>query len=66
MRITNRGKPVGVLVAPQEYNRLRQAQAYLDLVDLAHTLRESGVTAGGLFRVGRDGLDRRVRDYPDS
>jgi prevent-host-death family protein len=32
--ITRRGKPVGVLVSPEEYERLRQVQAYLEMLRL--------------------------------
>ena len=43
IRITRRGKPVGVIMDPDEYERLRQVQAYLEMVSLAHVLRETGI-----------------------
>ena len=51
--ITRRGKPVGVLIAPEEYARLRQARAYLEMVRLSHALRVAGVTAEELFEASR-------------
>ncbi|MCI0520781.1 MAG: type II toxin-antitoxin system Phd/YefM family antitoxin [Chloroflexi bacterium] len=60
IRITNRGKAVGVIIAAEEYERLQQAQAYLDMVRLAHTLRDSGVSASELYRAGRDELEGRA------
>ena len=57
--ITRRGKPVGVLVSPQEYERLRQVQAYLDMLQLAHSLEDSNVTADELFEASREDLEAR-------
>jgi prevent-host-death family protein len=57
--ITRRGKPVGVIISPEEYGRLRQVQAYLQMLRLSHTLRESGLTADELFRVSRQELEDR-------
>lgn len=57
--ITNRGRPVGVLVDPEEYERLRQVKAYLDMVSISRTLRESELTAAELYRAGRDELESR-------
>ena len=58
--ITRRGKPVGVIVSPEEYERLRQVQAYLQMLRLSNSLRESGVTADELFRVSREELEDRL------
>lgn len=44
VRITRRGKPVGVIIDPEEYERLRQVQAYLEMVSLSGALRESGAS----------------------
>lgn len=60
VRITKRGKPVGVMIHPEEYERLRQVQAYLEMVSLSHTLREVGVTASELYRAERDELEQRA------
>ncbi len=59
VRITRRGKPVGVIIDPGEYERLRQVQAYLDMVTLSRSLHDSGLTAGELYRTGRDELEQR-------
>ncbi len=57
--ILRRGEPVGVIISPQEYARLRQVQAYLQMLRIAKTLRESGVTAEELFQTSREELEGR-------
>jgi prevent-host-death family protein len=57
--ITRRGKPVGVLVSPQEYERLRQVQAYLEMLRLSRSLQDSDVTADALFQTSREELEAR-------
>lgn len=57
--ITRRGKPVGVIVSPKEYERLRQVQAYLQMLRLSGSLRESGLTADELLRASRQELEER-------
>jgi prevent-host-death family protein len=57
--ITRRGKPVGVLVSPEQYERLRQVQADLDMLRLASSLEDSDVTADELFRASREELEAR-------
>jgi prevent-host-death family protein len=57
--LTRRGKAVGVLISPQEYERLRQFEAYNSVVRLSQSLRESGVNASELYRSSRDELDGR-------
>jgi prevent-host-death family protein len=57
--ITRRGKPVGVLVSPEEYERLRQVQAYLEMVGLSRSLRESNLTADELYEASREELEAR-------
>ena len=57
--ITRRGKPVGVLISPEEYERLRQVQAYLGILQLSRSLQDSGLTAGELFKSSRDELEAR-------
>jgi prevent-host-death family protein len=57
--ITRRGKPVGVLVSPEEYDRLRQVQAYLEMLRLSHSLNDSDVTADELLEVSREQLEAR-------
>jgi prevent-host-death family protein len=60
IRITSRGKLVGVLVDPEEYERLRQVQAYIQMLGISRTLRESGVTASELYRTSRDELENKA------
>jgi len=57
--ITKRGKPVGVIIAPEEYERLRRVQAYLQMLRLSRSLRESGVSATELFQTSRQELEER-------
>ena len=57
--LTRRGKPVGVILSPEEYERLRQFEAYSQVVRLSQTLRESGVSAAELYRTSRDELEGR-------
>lgn len=58
--VTRRGKPVGVIISPEEYERLRRVQAYLQMLRLSNSLRESGVTAKELFRASRQELEDRL------
>ena len=60
VEITRRGKPVGVIIGPEEYEQLRQVQAYLQMVSLSQALRESDLTAKELFRSSRDELEDRT------
>ncbi|MGC9334123.1 MAG: type II toxin-antitoxin system Phd/YefM family antitoxin [Anaerolineae bacterium] len=57
--ITRRGKPVGVLVSPEEYERLRQVQAYLEMLRLSRSLQDVDVTARDLFAASREELEVR-------
>ena len=57
--ITRHGKPVGIIVSPDEYERLRQVRAYLQMLHLSGSLRESGLTADELFRTSREELEER-------
>ena len=57
--ITRRGKPVGVIVSPEEYERLHQVGAYLQMLRLSGSLRKSGLTADELFRTSRQELEAR-------
>ena len=57
--ITRHGEPVGVLIAPDEYDRLRKVQAYVELVRLSYELRDSGLTARDLYRSSLDELEKR-------
>ena len=55
--LTRRGKPVGVLLSIDEYQRLRQAEALSQVVGLARTLSESGVSAAELYQASRHELE---------
>jgi len=57
--LTRRGKPVGVILSPEEYDRLRQFEALSQVVQLSRSLRESGVNAADLYRTSRDELEGR-------
>ena len=57
--LTRRGKPVGVLLSPEEYERLRQFEAYSQVVKLSLALRESGVSAAELYRAALNDLESR-------
>jgi prevent-host-death family protein len=58
--ITRRGKPVGIIVSPDEYERLRQVKAYLQMLRLSGSLRKSGLTANELAQSSRDELEERL------
>lgn len=60
VRLTRRGKPVGVLLSPEEYERLRQFEAYGQVVRLSQSLRESGVSAAELYQSSHDELEARA------
>ncbi len=57
IHITRRGKPVGVIISPEEYDRLRQVQAFLQMIELSHQLRDQGLSATELYRTSRDELE---------
>ncbi len=59
IRLTRRGKPVGVILSPEEYARLRQFEAFSQVMQLSQSLRESGVSASDLYRASRDELEGR-------
>jgi len=51
---------VGVIIDPQEYERLRQVGAYLQMISLSKSLGESGVTAAELSLAARQELEERA------
>jgi len=59
IRINRRGTPVGVIIDAGEYERLKQVQAYLQMISLSQTLRERDVKAAELFRLTRSELEDR-------
>lgn len=58
--ITRRGKPVGVLITPEEHTKVRKLQAYLEMLQLARELRTSGTTAQELQQLSRAELEARA------
>jgi prevent-host-death family protein len=58
IRITRRGKTVGVLISPEEYENLHQVKAYIQMLNLAHELRESA-SAAELYGAARQELEEQ-------
>ena len=56
--LTRRGKAVGVIISPEEYERLRQFEAYNKVVLISQSLRDSGVSASELYKASRQELER--------
>jgi len=54
--ITRRGKAVGVIISPEEYENLRQVRAYIQMLNLSQALRE-GPSADELYRASRQDLE---------
>jgi prevent-host-death family protein len=57
--ITRHGEPVGVLITQEEYERLSEVKAYLQIVKLSQQLDDRGVTAEELIRGSREELEAR-------
>ena len=55
--MTRRGKTVGVIISPAEYESLRQVRAYLQMLNLSHELHESA-SAQELYRLSRQELEQ--------
>jgi prevent-host-death family protein len=60
IRITRHGRPIGVIVDPSEYERLRQVQAYLQMINLSRALYDSDLIAADLYRISRADLESRA------
>jgi prevent-host-death family protein len=58
--LTSRGKPVGVLLSPGNYKQLRQAAAYIQLLEISHEIRKSA-SADKIYRASRQELEDRQR-----
>jgi prevent-host-death family protein len=58
IRIMRRGKTVGVLLSPEEYENLRQVRAYIQMVNLSHELRD-GPSAAQVYRDSRQELEEK-------
>jgi hypothetical protein len=48
-----------VIIDPAEYERLRQVEAYLQLLDISHELGE-GASADEIYRLSRQELEQRA------
>ena len=57
--ITRRGKAVGVLIDPKEYERVRRVSAYLQLLDISHEIGE-GAGVEEIYRASRKELEDRT------
>jgi prevent-host-death family protein len=57
--LTRRGKAVGVLIAPEEYEQLRKVQAYMQLINISREVRE-GPGAEELYHLSRRELEKRT------
>lgn len=57
IRLTSRGKPVGVLLSFDDYERLRRAEAFSQVVHISRNLSESGLSASELYQASRRDLE---------
>jgi len=57
--ITKRGKAVGVLIDPEEYDQLRRVKAYLQLIAISREIGE-GVNADEIYRASRQEFEERL------
>ena len=59
IRLTSRGKPVGVLLSLDEYEGLQRAKAYLQLITISREIGK-GVSADEIYRASRQELEERA------
>ncbi len=59
IKLTRRGKAVGVIISAEEYEHLRQVSAYIQMVNLSRTLHDSGLEASELYRTSRQELENK-------
>ncbi len=57
IHITRRGRTVGVLISPEEYDSLNQVRSFFDNLESSKELRESGITAKELYQASREELE---------
>jgi prevent-host-death family protein len=57
--LTRRGKAVGVLIDPEEYEQLRKLKAYIQLINVSREVRD-GPGAEELYRLSRKELEKRA------
>ncbi len=56
--INRRGRTVGVLISPEEYEKLSRVGAYLTLLEVSKELAE-GPSAAEIYRTSRQELEER-------
>jgi prevent-host-death family protein len=57
--LTRRGKAVGVLIDPEEYEQLRRVKAYLQLLTVSREVGE-GASADEIYCASREELEARA------
>jgi len=57
--ITRRGKAVGVIIDPEEFEKLRRVGAYLQLLEISHELG-AGTGADEIQTASRQELEERL------
>jgi len=57
--LTRRGKAVGVILSPEEYEQLRRVKAYLQLLTVSREVGE-GASADEIYRASREELEARA------
>ena len=58
--ITRRGKPVGAMMAFQEYQKLKKLGAYNAVLKLSQELADCGITATELYEQSRRELEEKA------
>jgi prevent-host-death family protein len=61
--ITRRGEPEVVLLAYDDYKRLRRLQGYQQMIRVSNQLGDSGVTVQDLQEASREELEDRRSSY---
>ncbi len=56
--ITRRGKAVGIIISPDEYENLQQVKAYIRMINLSHELHDS-ISAQEVYKASRQELEER-------
>ena len=57
--ITRRGKAVGVIIDPEEYEKLRRVGAYIQLLEISRELGK-GASADEIYHASRQELEDRL------
>lgn len=59
--LEKRGKPVAALLPYEEYANLLRIKNYLAMQEISEAMKNSGITAGEIFRASRQELEARER-----